>query len=233
MSPDESFSLHAANPDGPTQTASPRLRPGACDPGTVAFEDPAFQADPYPTYSWMREHVPIGVREFDGGDALVYWVTRHADGVAVLRDPRFSSSREIGGLHGPGVPERFRRMGALLAHMMLLQDAPNHTRLRGLVNKAFTPRVVAGLRPRVETIVDRLLGVVAARGTRRMDVIRDLATPLPVMVIAELLGIPVNDQGRLKQWSDDIAVLLDGSVRMAGIPGPPTAWASSASTCAA
>lgn len=221
MSNDESLpaaSANGAGPDAGTREATVHTASTTGPPGTTAFEDPAFQADPYPTYAWMREHEPIGVRELDGGTALVYWVTRYADGVGVLRDPRFSSAREIGGLHGPGVPERFRRLGALLAHMMLLQDEPDHMRLRGLVNKAFTSRVVAGLRPRVETIVDHLIGATMARGTGRMDVIRDLATPLPVMVIAELLGVPVNDQSRLKRWSDDIAVLLDGSVRMAGIP---------------
>jgi cytochrome P450 len=100
--------------------------------------------------------------------------------------------------------------------MMLLKDAPDHTRLRGLVNKAFTPRVVDGLRPRAAAIVEELLDAVQPSG--RMDVIRDLATPLPVIVIAELLGIPGADRERFKEWSDEIAVVMDGSIRTAGLP---------------
>jgi cytochrome P450 len=93
---------------------------------------------------------------------------------------------------------------------MLFRDPPDHTRLRGLVNKAFTPRVVERLRPRIETVVDGLLGARTDEGG--MDLIRDLATPLPILVIAELLGIPVEDYKELKRWSDDLALMLDGSI---------------------
>ncbi len=177
---------------------------------------PAFQADPYPTYALLREREPIYYLDFE--DPPAWWLTRYEDVLAILRDPRLSAEREIGGLQDPGAPEKFRRLGQMLGHMMLLKDDPDHQRLRGLVNKAFTPRVVARLRPRVETIVDHLLGVVMSRGQGSMDVIRDLATPVPVIVIAELLGVPTNDQGRFKKWGDDIAVVLDGSVRAAGLP---------------
>jgi cytochrome P450 len=176
----------------------------------------AFQADPYPTYALLREHEPFAYREENG---FASWcVTRHADVVAVLRDPRFSAAETIGDLQQPGVPEKFRRLGEMLGHMMLRKDDPDHSRLRGLVNRAFSPRVIEGLRPRIETIVEHLLGVVTTRGQGEMDVIRDLATPLPVIVIAELLGVPTNDQGRFKKWSDDIAVVLDGTVRDSGLP---------------
>jgi hypothetical protein len=124
-------------------------------------------------------------------------------------------------MFAPGVPESFRRLGELLVRMMLLRDPPDHTRLRGLVNKAFTPRVVAGLRPRIEDVVEGLLG--AVEPARGMDAIRDLATPLPVVVIAELLGVPAIDRGRFKAWSDRIAVVLDGSVRTAGLPAAAAA----------
>lgn len=178
--------------------------------------DPVFQADPYPTYKAMRERQPICHFQVDG--IPIWWLTRYDDVLAILRDPRFSAEREIGGLQEPGVPEKFQRLGQMFGHMMLMKDDPDHQRLRGLVNKAFTPRVVERLRPRVESIVDHLLGAVMSRGQGSMDVIRDLATPLPVIVIAELLGVPVNDQGRFKKWSDDIAVVVDGSVRAAGLP---------------
>jgi cytochrome P450 len=180
------------------------------------YRDPAFQADPYPVYAQLREHEPIAYRE-EGPDRS-FWLTRHQHALALLRDPRFSAAREIGGLQEPSVPLKFQRLGQMLGRMMLNNDEPDHMRLRGLVNKAFTPRVVERLRPRIASIVDGLLGAVMTRGRRRMDVIQDLATPLPVMVIAELLGIPVSDQGKFKIWSDDIAVVLDGSVRPAGLP---------------
>ena len=180
------------------------------------LESPAFQADPYGTYASLRASTPICYIERQGSPT--WWLTRYDDVVAMLRDPRLSAARETGDLQGPGVPERFQRFGQMLGCMMLLKDEPDHQRLRGLVNKAFTPRMVVQLRPRVEAIAERLLADTMARGESGMDVIRDLATPLPVVVIAELLGIPAQDQGRFKQWSDRIAVVLDGTVRPDGLP---------------
>jgi hypothetical protein len=177
-------------------------------------QDPAFQADPYPVYAVLRDQAPcyVGrVRSFP-----FHFVTRYEDVAAALRDPRLSAKKYPDDMLAEGVPDSFRRLGELLTHMMLLKDAPDHTRLRGLVNKAFTPRVVDGLRPRAAAIVEELLDVVQPSG--RMDVIRDLATPLPVIVIAELLGIPGADRERFKQWSDEIAVVMDGSIRTAGLP---------------
>ena len=91
---------------------------------------------------------------------------------------------------------------------MLTSDPPEHTRLRRLVSKAFTPRMVEGLRPRIQEIVDRLLDAAAQNG--RMDVIRDLAYPLPVIVIAEMLGVPPNHRDQFKHWSDEIVGVLGG-----------------------
>jgi cytochrome P450 len=176
---------------------------------------PAFQADPYPVYAALREQAPVGQFTLPSGFRF-YWVTRYDDVAAALRDPRLSAKKLPDDMLAPGVPDSFRRLGELLMHMMLLKDAPDHTRLRGLVNKAFTPRVVEGLRGRAAAIVGELLD--AAEPGGRMDVIRDLATPLPVIVIAELLGIPAADHERFKRWSDDIAVVLDGSVRTPGLP---------------
>jgi cytochrome P450 len=90
---------------------------------------------------------------------------------------------------------------------MLDRDPPDHTRLRGLVSKAFTPRVVEGLRPRIQQIVDELLAGVAGRGS--MDLIEEFAYPIPVAVICEMLGVPVEDHERFKDWSLDIARGLD------------------------
>ena len=180
------------------------------------FESPVFRADPYRTYAAIRATTPICYIE--SRDPPTWWLTRYDDVVAMLRDPRLSAARETADLQGPGVPEKFQRFGQMLGCMMLLKDGSDHQRLRSLVNKAFTPRMVEKLRPRIEVIVERLLDDMLARGEAGMDVIRDLATPLPVVVIAELLGIPVQDQVRFKRWSDRIAVVLDGTVRSGGLP---------------
>jgi cytochrome P450 len=175
---------------------------------------PEFQADPYPFYAALRERDPIHYRETP--EFRQFWLARYDDVVAVLRDPRFTAERVPEELARDGLPQSFRRLGELIQHMMLLKDPPDHTRLRGLVNKAFTPRVVEGLRARVEHIVDLLLDDVATKG--RLDAIHDLATPLPVIVISELLGVPFEDQWKFKKWSDEIAVVLDGTVRADGLP---------------
>ena len=91
---------------------------------------------------------------------------------------------------------------------MLFRDPPDHTRLRGLVGKAFTPRMVEALRPRIQGLVDELLAPHARAGG--LDVVRDFAEPLPILVIAELLGLPPEDRASLKRWSDELAVMLDG-----------------------
>jgi pimeloyl-[acyl-carrier protein] synthase len=91
---------------------------------------------------------------------------------------------------------------------MIHMDAPDHTRLRSLVNKAFTPRAVNAMESRIRTLVDELLAAVQPQG--HMDVIADLAYPLPVIVIAEMLGIPAEDRRKFKQWSDEMSTLLSG-----------------------
>ena len=201
-----------------TGETPPRPHPVSPSQPIVVFDfaDPVFQADPYPTYAALREREPIAYRERDGFRS--FWVTRYDAVERVLRDPRFRSATTPPELLQPGIPETFRRLGALLENMMLLQNGADHARLRGLVNKAFTPRTVEKLRPRVESIADALIDAVQTRGSGQMDVIADLATPLPVLVVAELLGIPTDDQPQFKKWSDDIAVVLDGSVRTEGLP---------------
>ena len=184
------------------------------DLATWDFASPTFQDDPYPVYAALRDAGPVTRIEREAFTSD--WVTHYDAVAAVLRDERFFAAQMPDDMVADGVPDAFRRLGELLSHMMLLKNPPDHTRLRGLVNKAFTPRVVSSLRPRIETIVADLIAAVHRKG--RADVIRDLATPLPVAVIAELMGIPVADQGRFKAWSDRIAVVLDGSIRGAGLP---------------
>ena len=177
---------------------------------------PEFQANPFPVYDTIRREDPV--HYFERFDSWV--VVRYADVVDILRDPRFivtnlgdnqdmiEAAKHLPGLEA--VLEGFR-------NMMLFQNAPNHTRLRGLVNKAFTPRVVERLRPRVEEIVASLLDEID--GAESADLIADFAVPLPVIVIAELLGVPAADRARFKAWSAHLAVALDGTVRMEGLSG--------------
>jgi len=160
--------------------------------------DPEFLADPYPTYRRLRTEDPVHHSPLD------FWVlTRYEDVVAVLRDPRF--------IKEPLVAFVAARFGAAVPPgvgvSMLDRDPPDHTRLRSLVSKAFTPRVVEGLRPRIQEIVDSLITRAEAVGS--MDLIEELAYPLPVNVICEMLGVPVEDHERFKGWSLDIARGLD------------------------
>jgi pimeloyl-[acyl-carrier protein] synthase len=163
--------------------------------------DPAFLADPYPTYRRLRTEDPVHHSPLD------FWVlTRYEDVVAVLRDPRFIKeplAAFVAARFGVAVPP-----GVGLS--MLDRDPPDHTRLRSLVSKAFTPRVVEGLRPRIQAIVDSLITRAEAAGS--MELIEEFAYPLPVNVICEMLGVPVEDHERFKGWSLDIARGLDSSL---------------------
>jgi cytochrome P450 len=174
---------------------------------TLAFNPflPEVHEDPYPLYRRLREEDPVH------RSPLGMWVlTRHADVLAVLRDPRMSRD--------PRRSERVEMLrssaevDALLsseeaAPSMLFVDPPDHTRLRTLVNKAFTPAAVERLRPRVEVIVAGLLERVAGAGA--MDVVEDLAYPLPVTVICEMFGVPDADWDRFRAWSRALVRLLD------------------------
>ena len=160
--------------------------------------DPEFLADPYPTYHRLRDEDPVHHSPLD------FWVlTRYEDVAAVLRDPRFIKEplvSMVAARFGVTVPP-----GVGLS--MLDRDPPDHTRLRSLVSKAFTPRVVEGLRPRIQKIVDDL--ITRAEAVGRMDLIEEFAYPIPVNVICEMLGVPIEDHERFKGWSLDIARGLD------------------------
>jgi len=158
---------------------------------------PEFHADPYPFYRRLREADPVHL------SALGLWVlTRYDDCVTCLRDPRFGRDGfEL------LLAQFSEGSGEPLPRSMLFRDPPDHTRLRSLVNRAFTPRVIEGMRSHIQGIVDRLLDRVQTRG--EMDVIGDLAYPLPVTVICDMLGVPVTDHEQIKEWSSDIIRSLD------------------------
>lgn len=171
--------------------------------GLYRLLDPETLADPYPLYNRLRSEDPVRWDPF-----LHAWVvTRYADVVTVLHDPRFSAVRTP-------TPDQLREMGLtaltpiaeVMVRQMLFMDAPAHTRLRGLAANAFTPRRVEALRAHIQEIVDSLLIAVEPAG--RMDVIAELAVPLPATVTAEMLGVPTADCDQLKEWSADFATML-------------------------
>lgn len=175
----------------------------------VAFDllDRRYRTDPYPLYHRLRERDPVHRSRVADG-----WVfSRYADVSAILRDGSHSADdrnrrryeRERRRLERRGLADPDERPS------FLRLDPPDHTRLRGLVAKAFTPRRVQELRPRIEAIVDGLLAQMEEKGS--VDLIHDFAVPLPVTVIAEMLGIPPEDRHRFRKWSDDLAGSLDAN----------------------
>ena len=159
---------------------------------------PEFIANPFPHYARLRAEGPV-VRPDKTGD----WLALSYDTAAkVLTDARF-----IKGPSEPRLPPPDFAHLPPLPTSMLMQDPPDHTRLRALVNRAFTPGVVERLRPRIAQLAAELLDGVADAG--RMDLMREFAFPLPATVIAEMLGVPKGDQDRFRAWSQDIIPLLD------------------------
>jgi cytochrome P450 len=175
------------------------------DAGAQAFFGPEMLANPYPIYHRMRSTSPVMWLP-----ALDAWAVTSYDEVSqALRNPRLSSDRftrakkrmEAKRL-SPPMDDR--------AKSMIHTDAPDHTRLRGLVNKAFTPNVVAAMEKHIQNIVDDLLDAIP-QGSR-LELIEHLAYPLPITVIAEMLGVPTKDREQLKRWSDEVALFLAGDV---------------------
>jgi cytochrome P450 len=165
------------------------MPPGLLDLARLA--DPAVIADPYPVLARLREATPF--TELDG--ALIVF-GGYDDCSRILRDPRASSERDSS-LLAPPATRRTRSFLSL--------DPPDHTRLRRLVAKAFTPRVVAGLAPRITRVTDGLLAAAAADGGKQLELVSQLAYPLPVRIICELLGVPATDQARFADWSAKLA----------------------------
>jgi cytochrome P450 len=159
-----------------------------------------FAADPYPAYAWLREHAPVHRTTLPSGvDAWL--VTRYADARQALADGRLSKnpahhSEQAHRTGRVGIPGE--RQADLMTHLLNI-DPPDHTRLRRLVSKAFTPRRVAEFEPRVQRLTDHLIDSFAARGSA--DLIHEFAFPLPIYAICDLLGVPAEDQDDLRDWA--------------------------------
>ena len=194
-----------------------------------------FRADPQRVFRQMREHDPVLRQPGLDGETPIWFVTRYDDVAAVLldnerfvRDPRLAlTEEEVAAQALPGP------LQAMENHM-LNRDGDDHRRLRRLVTKAFTPRMVEQLRPRIQEIADELIDAVESRGS--MDLSAEYAFPLPITVIAELLGVPNADQDRFKEWSDaivtpalgpeDVGALLRPDGRVHRVPHRPVRGAA-------
>jgi hypothetical protein len=156
--------------------------------------DPAYLDDPYPVYRRLREAHPVSLTP-EG----VWRLTRYEDCLRMLRFSGAGMRRTDGRLPGESAEEAAANERG---QFMLLTDPPKHTRLRKLVSKAFTPRAISAWRPRIEAVTDELLDRVEARG--EMDLIADLALPVPATLICEMMGVPVEDRDTFTQWTADV-----------------------------
>jgi cytochrome P450 len=177
-------------------------------PADVELFTEEVRADPYPLYRRLREAGPY-IRSAIDPDT--YILLGYDDCLAVLRDVRWSSNPSHRTLPADVDPSeldmRTLTAGSAGAPLLFI-DPPDHTRLRKLVSKAFTPKRVERLRPHIQEIVDQILDEAADRG--ELDVVADLGYTVPVTVICELMGVPVEDRGMFGPWSSDASRLLDG-----------------------
>ncbi|MEU1484292.1 cytochrome P450 [Streptomyces sp. NPDC005752] len=159
-----------------------------------------FATDPYPAYAWLREHSPVHRTALPSG-VEAWLVTRYADARQALADTRLSKNpaHHAGSANAKGrtgIPGE--RQAELMTHLLNI-DPPDHTRLRRLVSKAFTPRRVAEFAPRVQELTDRLIDNFIEEG--KADLIHDFAFPLPIYAICDLLGVPREDQDDFRDWA--------------------------------
>jgi len=169
--------------------------------------DPEHCRDPYPRYHALRTEDPV-----HWSDLVQGWVlTRHKDVAGVLRDQRFSVDRGKTDLlrqsQLPPLREEHKALAESLKRVIIFLDPPDHTRIRRLISKAFTHKMIEKFRDSVQLMVDEFLDAAAAQG--HVDWIKDFAYPLPVTVIANILGIPAEHHATFKRWSDDLGALLD------------------------
>jgi len=178
---------------------------------------PEVRANPYPYYEVLRREAPV--HQILPG-APFYAVSRYDDVCSVLHRPEIFSSTALQILAQGGGISFGPNSGALAGHrllrssMMIATDPPDHTRLRSLVNRGFTPRRIAGLEPRLRQIAAACLDRVTPSG--RMDLMRDFAIPFPVTVIAQLLGVESERREQFKHWSDTIVIGLSGMSQQFG-----------------
>lgn len=196
----------------------------------AALKDPLihitadFLKDPYPYYKQLRDNEPIFWSE--EGE---YWiVTRYSDADFILRDLRFGKRNTVLGTGGGIAIQAIKCIASVMvpdafaSNSMLMQNPPDHTRTRGLINKAFTPKMVEQMREHIQQITDSLLDKAQhqnkAQPKGHMDIVADFAFLLPVTVIAEMLGIPPGDRDKFKRWSNAMTALLEPGASITVLP---------------
>ena len=187
------------NASGSTNGMGGGLDLGGFNPAT-----PEFRANPFPIYHLLRTAMPVLQTPVGA-----WLISRYADGDMILKDKRFvtidlKKMGEGGQLQPSPLLDGARES---MGMTMLFMDPPGHGRIRGLVNKAFTPRMIESLRARIQQITDELIAKFDRHGT--VDLISEFAYPLPVIVIAEMLGIPADDRDLFRKWTGDLAPLVD------------------------
>ncbi|WP_318210168.1 MULTISPECIES: cytochrome P450 [unclassified Streptomyces] len=183
-------------------STTPGTGPASCPVSSPAPElfTWEFASDPYPAYAWLREHAPVHRTTLPSG-VEAWLVTRYGDARQALADQRLSKNpahhEESPHAKGKtGIPGE--RKAELMTHLLNI-DPPDHTRLRRLVSKAFTPRRVAEFTPRVQELTDRLIDSFVEKGSA--DLIHEFAFPLPIYAICDLLGVPEEDQDDFRDWA--------------------------------
>jgi pimeloyl-[acyl-carrier protein] synthase len=169
---------------------------------TPDFESDAFIADPYPAYRRLREHAPV--HQSPWGD---WYLSRHADAERVLRDPCFVREAPGGGSPLADNTGQSATLDAVIREWLVFRDPPYHTALRSWMSQYLNRRSFEAMTPRIEKLTSELLDAAAA--VNHMEVVGDLAYPLPVMVIAEVLGLPASDRHLYEAWSRDLTRALD------------------------
>ncbi len=170
---------------------------------TVDFSDPQIQIDPYPHYERLRTEMPVC------WNGRTWLVSRYEDIVALLSDPRMSSARteQTFAVLPPDVQQELTPLRTILGSRMLLADPPRHTRLKGIVGKAFNPRMIELRRARIQQICHTFIDDVIERGD--MDVMEAVAARLPGWAMADILGVPVDDQPKFTRWARDQVAVYD------------------------
>ncbi len=196
--------LHTGTNDVMTE---PQATPSAGDLFLMEAFDPVNQADPYDLYARMRSQAPL----LEAGNHL--WFTfSHAAANGLLRSPGTSSNERNSTFFKENVDgDEILQDFADREPLMLFMDPPDHTRLRSLVNSAFTPRTVEALVPRIQAVTDALLDNIAERAAdgEAVDLVETLAYPLPLTIICEMLGVPAEDESIFSEWSSILAAGLD------------------------
>lgn len=163
-----------------------------------------FNRDLHQSFARLRHEAPVAPAWFTRWQKA-YLITRYEDAVTLLKDERLSKNLHNGNSGSDNLVVSWMLKGfEPLMHNMLNSDDPDHRRLRNLVHKAFTPRIIADLAPRIEAICNQLLDQALAKGT--IDLVTDFALPLPVTIIAELIGIPEADRPRFRHWTERFVV---------------------------